>query len=393
MIELKTARYKGVEFLFTDMPTTGGNRLIKYNFPGSDKQAIERQGKAPRTFTLTAIIPDEDYYAQRDNLLRVLEDGAPGVLTHPTFGDVENVINGEYTLTERLTALGRAEIVIPFEVDDTPGVPLQSDDLAAQTQTLSDATNAQLVSDVSEGFTVSLNFSGNFTDALESVANVAEAFRQASEFSTPISDNIASFRASIVSIASSAGDLIQSPSELAAQIDGLFADLNNLYDSITTTRNVFLSMFGFGDDDEEIIPTTVGLEQRSTNRGLIRTIMQTEALSYAYLNAVQVEYLTTDDLDAVQVVLEDQYLKIREAQDISNASLEQLDRLRVQTLKALDAVRVNTRSVITIETALKPLAVLVYEYYGSTDLVETIAELNNVKQHAFVSGELRILTA
>ncbi len=74
LIELKTAKYKGVEFLFEDMSTTGGNRLIKYNFPGSDKQAIERQGRLPRTFNLTAIIPHENYYQQRDNLLRVLDE-------------------------------------------------------------------------------------------------------------------------------------------------------------------------------------------------------------------------------------------------------------------------------------------------------------------------------
>ena len=114
IIQLKTAKYKGVEFLFEDAATTGGNRLIKFNYPGSDKQSIEVQGKAPRSFNITAWIPHENYYQERDNLLRVLEDGEEGVLTHPTFGDVEKVISGVYTLTEVISELGRAKITIPF---------------------------------------------------------------------------------------------------------------------------------------------------------------------------------------------------------------------------------------------------------------------------------------
>ena len=38
LIQLKTANYKGVEFAIRDMPTTGGNRIIKLNYHGSDKQ-------------------------------------------------------------------------------------------------------------------------------------------------------------------------------------------------------------------------------------------------------------------------------------------------------------------------------------------------------------------
>ena len=102
LIQLKTANYKGVEFAIRDMPTTGGNRIIKFNYPGSDKQSIEVQGKAPRSFSLTAVIPHENYFSERDELLRVLEDGERGTLVHPTFGAIENVINGEFSLNENI---------------------------------------------------------------------------------------------------------------------------------------------------------------------------------------------------------------------------------------------------------------------------------------------------
>lgn len=393
IIELKTAKYKGVEFLFTDMPTTGGNRLIKYNFPGSDKQAIERQGKMPRSYTLTAVIPHEDYYQQRDNLLRVLEDGEAGVLTHPTFGDVENVINGKWTLTEKLTEIGRAEIVIQFEVNDALGIPQQSGNLASQALALNESLVDQLTNDLADSYGVDLGFFGNFSDALENVNNIADAMNDVANFAEPVLQNISDFRSTVNAFQGAIGNLIQAPADLAGEISGMFEDINNLFETPGTVLGAFKSLFSFGDDDPVVKNNTVGRVQRNENRQLIRTTMKTQALGYAYLNAAQSTYETTDDLDLVQDSLEEQYLDIRDNQNLTNEAAEALDRLRVQTQKILDEVRVNTRLIITIETKLKPLSVLVYEYYGSTELMETIASLNNINQNAFVEGEIRVLTA
>lgn len=393
IIDLKTAKYKGVEFLFTDMPTTGGNRLIKFNFPGSDKQAIERQGRVPRTFTITAIIPHEDYYQQRGNLLRVLEDGEKGVLTHPTFGDIENVINGRFTLTEKLSEIGRAEIVIPFEVDDAPGIPQQSGNLASQVLALNEALSLQLQNDLADTYGVDLNFTGNFTDALENINNITDSMDNVADFAEPLLQNISDFRSTLNAFQGAIGNLIQVPTNLAGEISGLFEDVSNLFETPDTVLGAFQSLFSFGDDDPIVKNNTVGRIQRNKNRQLIRNTMKTQSLGYAYLNAAQSTYDTTDDLDRVQDSLEKQYLDIRNNQVLSNEAAELLDRLRVQTQKILDDVRVNTRSIITIETRMKPLSVLVYEYYGSTELVDTIASLNNINENAFVEGSIRILTA
>lgn len=393
IIDLKTARYKGVEFLFTDMPTTGGNRLIKFNFPGSDKQAIERQGKAPRTFNMTIIIPSENYYQDRDNILRVLEDGVAGVLTHPTFGDIENVINGRYSLVEKLSTLGRGEIKVPFEVDDALGVPQQSGNLASQVQAQSDILNAQLAVDLTDNYGVNLGFLGNFSDAMANLDNVTAAFNSTSEFAEPITENIAAARQAINTFSASIGALIQAPADLAESISGLFEDLNNLYEAPETLLGAFELLFPFGVSDPEILPTTVGRTERKRNRGIIQSNIRVQALSYSYLNASERAYGTTEDLDAVQDSLEAQYADARDTQLLTNEALEELDRLRVQAQKTLDLVRVNTRLIITVETRRIPLSVLVYSYYGSTELVTVIAELNNIKQNAFVEGDIRILTA
>ncbi len=391
IIQLKTAKYKGVEFAIESMPTTGGNRLIKFNYPGSNKQSIEVQGKAPRSFTLTAIIPHENYYQERDNLLRVLEDGQTGVLTHPTFGDVENVINGVYSLTETINDLGRAKIVIPFEVDDAPGIPQQSGDLVSQVQQQSDVLNTQLAADAADNYEISSMFPANFTDGLNNVAAIAAAFTDVSLLQTPTNGDLSGFQETLNAFSSSAGELISDPSLLGSSLGAIFEDLNNLYDTPEQAFDVIKSLFGFGDNDPIAKTNTVGRIERNNNRGTLRTNMKTQALSYAYLNAAQLNYQTTDDLDQVQTDLEAQYLDIRDNQLVTNETQEQIDRLRVQAQDTLDQVRVNTSQVITIETRRQPLSVLVYSYYGSTELTDTIAELNNIKENAFVEGSVQVL--
>jgi len=392
LIQLKTAKYKKVEFLFTDTSTVFGNRIIKINFPGSDKQSIEPQGKIPPIFDITIVIPFENYYSQKDNLLRILQDGERGVFTHPNFGDIENVINGECRINETTNRLGRAEISVVFEVDDSPGIPQQSGNLASQVQTQSDILNTQIVADLGKGFVVDSIFPRNFTDAIDVLNNVTDAFNAAGQLSDTLIENLSSYRATVDKFSSNIGNLISVPEELSTSIADLFESLNNLYDIPDDLLNAFKSLFPFGDDDPEINTSTVGKAQRERNRDLIRSNMRCQSLSFAYVNAASSTFSTTEDVDKLQDDLEEQYKDLIKNQILSDEALEELHRLRVQAQKSLDLVRVNARSIITIETPLIPLTILVFNFYGSTDLVDAIADLNSIKQNAFVKGEIRILT-
>jgi len=393
LIQLKAAKYKGVDLLFEDASTTGGNRLIKFNYPGADKQAIEVQGKAPRAFTLAVWIPHENYYQERDNLLRVLEDGEEGVLTHPTFGDVEKVINGVYTLTEVISELGRAKITIPFEVNDSPGIPQQSGALASRVQQESSLLNAQLETDLEDNYEVSANAPSNFTDALDNVSGMVEAFGGASTIITATAEKAAEMKARINAVSGKIGALIEAPADLAESTAGLYESLNNLYETPGETLGALKSMFNFGATDPIVNTSTVSRAERKENRDRMRSNIRTQALSYAYVNASLIEYDTTDELDLAQQALEDQYSDIRDNQLVTDEAMELLDRVRVAAQEALSGARVTTRSIVTIETDLIPLSVLVYKYYGNTELFDIIADLNGIKQNAFVEGEIRILSA
>ena len=393
MIDLKTATYKGVEFLFEDMPTTGGNRLIKFNYPGSDNQAIERQGKAPRTFTINAIIQHDNYYKRRDDLLRVLEDGEKGILIHPTFGEIANVYSGIYTLNETTTELGRATISIPFEISDAVGIPIKSADLVSQVQVESDLLNDSITADVVADFEVTNSLTGNFQDAVNKLKDLNKVFDNAMHIADPLISEVNDANALLKSFDNQINKLIGQPSNLVSSVLGIFNSITNLYSTPAGTIKSLSSIFKFGDNDTVIQQTTVSKVQRVKNREVLNTAVNVAAINNAYLSAAQVEYKTTEDIDLVQVQLENQYTYIRDNLSVSNTTLEQLDRVRVQTLKTLDNARVNTRQIITVTVTNQPLSVIAYSYYGNTDLVDTLAELNNIKRNAFVEGDIKILTA
>ena len=179
IIETKEASYKGIEFLWRSAPTAGGRRVIPYLYPRSDKQAIEDQGLVPRKFSVTGIIAHENYFVVRDNLLRVLDDGEAGTLVHPTFGEINGVKSGAWTLNEKTSELGRAEITMEFFIEDSSGIPRVAANRTSQVQAASDVLNASLAADVAEGYEVTSSFTGNFESATENALNISVTSREA----------------------------------------------------------------------------------------------------------------------------------------------------------------------------------------------------------------------
>ena len=392
LVQLKESSYKGVPFLAKTMPTSGGRRVNVIRYPRSDKQSVEDQGLIPRQFSITAVIPHDDYLDVRDSLLRVLEDGEIGSLIHPTFGEVEKVRSGRYSLNERITELGKAELVMEFFIEQASGIPISSGGVASQVQIASVSLNESLAQDITDGYKVTSSFTGNFSEASGDALNISSALASATAKINPLTDNINNFNAIISGYEGAINNLIQLPESFGSSISDLFLSFDNLYDAASDTLIAISGVFGFGGNDESFKQDTAGRVERQKNQDLVRANVKTQSLSYAYVAAVQIEFESEEGLALVNAQLEEQYIDIRNNELLSNESLLSLDNLRIQANSALSQILLNTRKIITINTRIIPLAVLVYQYYGSTDLVGIISELNKIQQNAFVEGDVRILT-
>lgn len=406
MIQLSLARYKGVDFLFEDATTTGGNRLLKFNYPASDRQSIERQGEAPASYSMTIVIPHEDYEAKRASLLRVLSSATPGVLVHPTFGPLPNMIPGQFTVNERLSELGRATVTTTFERDDGAGVPQATGDTLSQVQAQSLAVSTAAGSGLASRFKVSSRFPANFRAARTLLTDLSGRLRAITEFGTPIAAEVAAFRADIDAFNGSIGALIQAPANLATELDSLFESVGNLFETPDETFGALRSLLGFGDEYSAVPTDTAGRIERNNNQNAIVGYVGAQTLNNQYLFAAWAAsqrippryvppptalYKTAEDVAAVQDEIEQRYLTVREASGVNNETLEQLDRLRVSAQQVVGDSQIARRSLITVTVDTLPLSVLAYQYYGSTALSDTLAELNDIQQTAFVTGDVQLI--
>lgn len=389
-VELKVASYKNIEFLFKSAKTSGGVKRQIFSYPNSNRQSIEEFGTAPRSFELVSIIPFDDYENQKASLIRALESGGAGTLIHPTFGAIDNVKAGAYTINETITELGRAEITMQFDIDNSSGIPQQAANSVSQVdqdnQTLLAGLNANLADEWD------ISSPNNYDAGAASVAAVADSFKSASEGTGQIADQIDEYRRDLDNFTDSINQLIVNPTALSQGIGSLFNSLNNLYEAPSDSFTAFKKLFNYGDDDPIINPTTSDLTERKKNRDVMRGAMKCQALGYAYVASADTEYQTDRDVDQANDELEQQYLDSID-EDISNASAGDLNNIRTQANATLAEIRISARRIITITTKRIPLSVLCYKYYGSTELVDTLQTLNNLDQISFVEGDVEILTS
>ncbi len=395
IIETSPASYKGVDFLMITSRISGGRKDVLFEFPNSNKQTIEDLGLRPRAYTMNIVIPHDNYTATRDNLLRVLEDGMKGPLDHPFYGKIENIVARDFTINERITDLGRAELEINFAISDDPGIPQKAENAISEANALNNALGDSIADDMVADFEVDINEVGNFQDAKDLLDGAVEAFETVQSAAVAITTQVNQYAAQVNAFSASVNQLIALPQDLINSVRNIFSTMNGLYSSIESTFDAFTngSLFDFGDNDVPIVKSTSTRIQRAQNRDVTNQTMQTISLGYAYLNAAQIAFQTTADIDATNTILEEQYEKVVAATGLSDSSLTALTDLRTIANQLLDTKRLEAKKVITIYTRKMPMSVIAYQYYGNTDLTDTLLELNGIVGASFVEGNIKILTA
>lgn len=67
--------------------------------------------------------------------------------------------------------------------------------------------------------------------------------------------------------------------------------------------------------------------------------------------------------------------------------------MRDQVSAYLEAQLTNAKRIETIRVSRNSLLPLVYQYYGSLDLYDTISELNKVGNPSDITGNIKILVS
>ncbi len=387
--------YKGVRFLAKSFTTGGGRKTVKHSFPNSDKQVIEDLGFSPRTYSMQISINDSggSYFLNRDRFIAVLEDGEIGKLTHPLYGDIENVrINGNYTLNEDLSELGEGRISVLFEVSQGTGIPEKSANTLHAIEATAIAATSAITLTFADGYSTSTNFPNSYTDSLTKVAAAGDAISNASNVVQASADKINKFTAQLNQFQNSVTELVRAPLALANSINSLFITMANLYPTFEATVKALEDVFNFGDDDTPIIENTASRIERARNRNILNDAMQSQALVNSYLNSAQIIFGTVGEIDARSDILDVQYEKLILSKGLDDSVKQLLTDLRVDVKNYFDDQKLTAQRVITVDTIKTSARLLAHQYYGSSEQGQALAELNNSSEPSFLEDDVKVLT-
>ena len=400
--DLQLASYRGAQFFVSRTSTAGGRKDALKEFVGSDLQLVEDLGLLNRTFTINGTIAPRldnrgnvltSYQQIRDTLLAALEKGEPGILIHPFFGRMENIVARSWSIDESVKSLGDTPISIVFAISNTTGRPIPATSVISKVQSQSVELISAILNRIADAFGVTPTSLGNFDDALTKMNDFSEVVRKISNKTTADSATMSVFNEDMLDFESNMSSYINEPINLAVNIDEIFDNTNNLFDGPEDSVDTYKLLFDYGDGDETFPTETLSAQERQMNRDVMNNSVQAMALCYSYLNASLIDYETVEHIEATSADLEAQFQKLfAVSNDIGADVLDRLLDLRITTQSFFDAEKLNARQVIEVRTNPTSTNLLAYQYYGSSELGDTIGELNGLLDATVVDGNVSILT-
>ncbi len=390
--DLFTASYKNVAFLSPSTTTTGGRKDIVHEFPNRDLQNIEDLGLRPRAFNITAIITGDLYTVQRDRLLQKLEQGGTGVLVHPFFGTINNVVCRNYTLSQNETDLGIATFNIEFAVSNSTGLPVASQSVIASISNQKTRVFSNVFNLISDRYRTTTQFIDNFDQAKSKISEIISFVDRAALFLPADSEKINEFKAVSDAFKRNINSLVVDSEGLATANNDLFTEFSTIYSDSAAQLSATAQIFNFGEDDTLINTTTAGLQERQNNFDILNASTNTLSLSIGYESAAQIEFNNIEQLERQENELEQQYQLIVENPGLDDDTLQSITDTRKQTQQFFNDQRLNVSQVVDAITNTLPARVIAYQYYKDSSRGEELITLNEEPNVSFMQGRIKVLS-
>lgn len=399
---LSEASYRGAFFYIKSSEIAGGRKDAKKEFIASDLQVIEDLGLKQKIFTVNGTIAArfngigitiKSYNNIRNDLLAALDKGGSGILVHPWHGVIRNVVCRSYTLSENTNKVGEASISMTFEISNTDGLPVVSENLLTNIISLRELLSIASILILGTRFSVSANATGNFQAAVDKLNKFVNTVRDATLPVAALKDQINEHTGLVNSFSNNVASLVNNPNNMSNSVAQIMNSIDGLYSTPQSALTAFGNLFNFGDDDINLPQITFIALERKRNNDIFNSTIQTEALSYSYLNASQINYITVDEITEEASRLEVQYQKLAVDENVNEEAFDALTELRVVTQGFFDDEKLTASQVITINTNPLSTRLIAYQYYGSSEQGEAIAELNGLYDLWHQQGDIEIFSA
>ncbi len=401
---LHQASYRGAAWFVTNVEKSGGRKDVKKTFVGSDRQVIEDLGRSRDIYTVSGVIaarlstPTSAEIISYDTARKTLEEafklGGRGIYVDPFDGRLENMVVRTWSIGQTMTELGMGRVSVTFEVSDViPILPTPSETSVSLVVEKNEALVAAAKLAIGGDFEVTTQAPGNFLDATDKANSFIDKINLATDPIAQVATKINDFSNEVSKFSADVTTLVAAPTSLATSITGLFATVNGLYATVLATFRVLIVLFDFGDDDVGFDLTTAGRIERQRNREVINLNVRAIALGYAYQNAVQIDYTTVAEIDDASNTLEREFQRLFVDPMLSSDVLDPLTELRLSAQGQLDAKKLTTRDTIEVVTHNTSTRLLAFRHYGSSELGDQIALLNELAESVPIDGAIRIFTS
>lgn len=425
---LRVASYKGVEFYTELVSYEFGNDLQRHNTDGerdkdtiglgASRRSLKRKLKSvlpgsvvaqtePDAFFIDAYMIGK-LYDNRKLLIEKLKEEDPGILVHPTLGEML-VIPGLSKVRWSNRAGGIEYFQLQFEqaVEDNASFPNLTENISAKIEeavaALDRSTQVMVTASYQNTGESGMDDDGNGApitnvvqaSRLEKMQAMLDSFQARMNFGDTF-EKISAFRDKLSSIRTSIMTLVNTPAQWMAELNTIALWFRQMYSTPADAYKQLELLFG----DTTINPLK---DKQATNTQLAvyrnegaQTVLLRQAVLCQMVSVLpDIEFAHNEELEKYKARLRDRFdalshdiEEIDGGDDIQDA-LYQLMALVSQSLSERSQTLPNIREVTFADSL--PALVIVYNEYETIDSEEDFIKLNKVQHPLFVnSGKVRV---
>ncbi len=123
IVPMQTASYKGVAFEVININDSAERAVVEHLYPYLNGGDLEDMGLNPKQVQLQAIFNGQGYYTELKRFLKVMAERSGGVLVHPIFGRMPNMLCTSYSVRHDAENINYCTLDLTFkEATETKSV-------------------------------------------------------------------------------------------------------------------------------------------------------------------------------------------------------------------------------------------------------------------------------
>lgn len=380
----------------------GGRKHKVFEYPDRDTRYVEDLGALQRTYQMRGTIANatSNYKEAKQQFISALEAEGPGILVHPTDG-IKTVFAPKYTMKEGLGHLGSAQFELTFV--ETGDQLFPNDVFSGPSNILQGLNNfINLINtDVANFWNATTSFQGSIQYSADLILGLGDLFLNAGQL---ITNDISVYSRYLNSLGLLNDNAYSYPTDATAYANNV-QELFSLAGQLNTDESNSLAIFGtfFSYTVAPFKSITVGTDERLQNRLITQQLINAQALVYYYLMVSILTFDTEAEIQSQSEILTQQFAFVVENNIYTDllgnstpvlgiGTLQLLESLRSKAHSSLNAKINSVPKIANINVKNDSLLSLIYGYYESLELYQTIYDLNELVDATGIEGDFKILT-